>query len=237
MPTFVHYIPIITTFLSVAFGTVLFKHWRRKPDANYLFWWFLGVAMYGLGTFTESMTTLFGWQEVIFKSWYISGALLGGAPLAQGTVYLLFRKKVADRMSVVLVLYVLVASVCIVSSPIDWTMVESFRLSGKALEWSWVRMFSPFINSYAFIFLVGGAVWSAIQYARKTQTNASRMWGNILIAVGGLLPGIGGTSARFGMVEVLYVTEFLGLLIIWAGYRAMAKKPIQSIHANQKSDV
>ena len=63
------------------------------------------------------------------------------------------------------------------------------------------------------------------------------MWGNILIAVGGLLPGIGGTSARFGMVEVLYVTEFLGLLIIWAGYRAMAKKPIQSIHANQKSDV
>jgi hypothetical protein len=93
MPTFVHYIPIITTFLSVAFGTVLFKHWRRKPDANYLFWWFLGVAMYGLGTFTESMTTLFGWQEVIFKSWYISGALLGVHRLRRARYIFCFGKK------------------------------------------------------------------------------------------------------------------------------------------------
>ena len=236
MPTLVHYFPISTTLLSVAFGLILFKHWRRKPTALYLFWWFLGVSMYGVGTFTESLTTLFGWNVIIFKSWYISGALLGGAPLAQGTVYLLFREKVANRLSMGLILFVLVASLCIVFSPIDWTKVESFRLSGSALEWSWVRLFSPFINIYAFIFLVGGAIWSAIQYANKAQSNVSRMWGNILIATGALLPGIGGTSARYGMVEVLYVTELIGLLMIWVGYAVMAKKPIQSIHANQMTD-
>ena len=40
-----------------------------------------------------------------------------------------------------------------------------------------------------------------------------------LIAVGAILPGIGGSFTRFGYVEVLYVTELLGLLVIWAGYR------------------
>ena len=32
-------------------------------------------------------------------------------------------------------------------------------------------------------------------------------------------PGIGGTFTRFGHVEVLYVTELIGLLVIWVGYR------------------
>jgi len=41
-----------------------------------------------VGTFMEGWTAIFGWNETIFRSWYISGALLGGAPLAQGTVYL-----------------------------------------------------------------------------------------------------------------------------------------------------
>jgi len=42
---------------------------------------------------------------------------------------------------------------------------------------------------------------------------------NILIAIGAILPGIGGTATRMGYVEVLYVTEFIGLLLIWTGYR------------------
>jgi hypothetical protein len=43
--------------------------------------------------------------------------------------------------------------------------------------------------------------------------------GNVAIALGGLLPGIGGTFTRFGYVEVLYVTELAGLLLIYLGYR------------------
>jgi hypothetical protein len=233
MTTFVHYIPIATTILSLAFGRVLFKHWRQKPKAYYLLWWFIGVAMYGVGTLTESTTTLLGWNVFVFKSWYISGALLGGAPLAQGTVYLLFRQKTAHWMSAGLIIFIVTASVCIISSPIEWANVELHRLSGSALAWNWVRLFSPFINIYAFIFLVGGAIWSAIQYARKKQTDQIRMWGNIFIAVGATLPGIGGMSARLGHVEVLYVTEFIGLILIWVGYKAMSRRTTNSIHENQ----
>ena len=174
--------------------------------------------MYGVGTFTEAAVTILGWQEPLFRAWYISGALLGGAPLAQGTVYLLLKRRTANILATVLLLFVAVAATCVLLTPIDYAAVETYRLSGRVMEWSWVRLFSPFINTYAFIFLVGGAILSAIRY-RRDPAMYHRYVGNALIAVGALLPGIGGTATRMGYVEVLYVTEFVGLILIWMGYR------------------
>ena len=92
------------------------------------------------------------------------------------------------------------------------------RLTGKVLAWTWVRAFSPFINTYAFIFLAGGAAVSAVHFSRSLVTR-DRFVGNVLISIGALLPGIGGTFTRFGYTEVLYVTEFIGLVLIFRGYQ------------------
>jgi hypothetical protein len=173
--------------------------------------------MYGAGTFTEAFVTLAGWSEPAFRAWYISGALLGGAPLAQGTVYLLLRRRTANILAGVLLVYIAVAALFVLLTPIDYSAVETYRLSGRVMQWSWVRLFSPFINTYAFVFLVGGAVLSAFRYRRNPDTY-HRFVGNVLIAVGALLPGIGGAATRMGHVEVLYVTELVGLVLIWLGY-------------------
>lgn len=217
MPTPVHYIPILTTVLALAFAVVLFRRYceRARP---HLLWWGIGMLTYAAGTITESLTTLTGWHAGIFRAWYITGALLGGAPLAQGTVYLLLSKRTADRLTVLLVSAVVAGSICVLLSPLDYGLVEAHRLSGKVLVWRWVRYFSPFINLYALMFLVGGAILSAVRYASRRETR-HRVLANIAIATGGILPGIGGTFTRFGHVEVLYVTEFLGLLLIALGYR------------------
>ncbi len=217
MPTPIHYIPIFTTVLALAFAVVLFRRYRERHKPH-LLWWGLGMLTYAAGTITESLTTLLGWQEPVFRAWYITGALLGGAPLAQGTVYLLLSKRVADRLTALLVTAVVVGGVLVCLSPIDYSLVEPHRLSGKVLEWHRVRYLSPFINLYALIFLVGGAILSAVRYAKRRETH-HRVLANVAIAAGGILPGIGGTFTRFGHVEVLYVTEFLGLLLIAVGYR------------------
>jgi hypothetical protein len=183
----------------------------------HIFWWMAGVACYVAGTITESINTLAGFSMENFKAWYITGALLGGAPLAQGSVYLLMRRKTADRLSVVLVIFIIISATLVLLSPVNTAIAEDGRLTGKLLEWNFIRFMTPFINLYAFIFLVGGAVYSAIKY-RKEENKKARVRGNILIAVGGLLPGIGGSFTKFGYVEVLYVTEFIGLLLIYMGY-------------------
>ena len=80
------------------------------------------------------------------KPWYISGALLGGAPLAQGTVYLMLKRTTAHLLTAALVLYVVVASVCVVRAPVDSTAVEPDRLTERVFAWAWVRLFSPVVN-------------------------------------------------------------------------------------------
>jgi hypothetical protein len=214
----IHFIPIATTIIALVFAVVVFMRYRERRSGPHLLWWAAGILMYGVGTLTEASVTIFGWNETLFRAWYISGALLGGAPLAQGTVYLLLSRWTANRLTGILLPFILVASMCVVLTPIDYALVEPHRLSGQVMEWSWVRLFSPFINTYALIFLVGGAALSAVRFSRKKATY-HRFVGNVLIAVGALLPGIGGMATRMGHVELLYVGEFLGIILIWLGYR------------------
>lgn len=213
----VGYLPIASTIISFAFAARLYVRYRERGGTHHV-WWIIGMLTYGAGTLTESLTTLTGWHEPVFRAWYITGALLGGAPLAQGTVYLLMNRRTANRLTVVVASIVIIAAVCVVLSPINYAGVEPHRLTGRVLEWHWVRMFSPFINLYAVTFLIGGAILSAIRYRRRSETY-HRYVGNVLIAIGALLPGIGGTFTRFGHTEVLYVTELIGLLFIYAGFR------------------
>jgi len=45
------------------------------------------------------------------------------------------------------------------------------------------------------------------------------------------MTGIGGAATRFGHAEVLYVTELIGLVMIYAGYRynsaGRAEQPVR----------
>ena len=136
-PTLVHYIPIVTTMLAVPFALEIYRRYRAHPERLHLLWWAIGIATYGVGTFTEAFTTLAGWNEPTFRAWYISGALLGGAPLAQGTVYLLLPRRVAHGLTMILVGFIAAASLAVLMSPINYTLVESHRLTGAVLEWRW----------------------------------------------------------------------------------------------------
>jgi len=226
---FVYYIPILTTLISAAFAAAIFRRWSARDRPPHLLWWGAGVALFGVGTFFEGFTALFGWDASIFRGWYISGALLGGAPLAQGTVYLLLPRKTADRLAIALTAYVAVAAVCVLLTPLDASLADDKKLSGKVIEWSWVRAFSPLVNTYAAIFLIGGAIASMARYGR--HGDAPRAWSNALIAVGAILPGIGGSFTRAGYTEVLYVTEFAGIILIFAGYRLSTAAAARAAHS------
>ncbi len=233
MISFIQKIPILTTILSAAFFVILYQHYLSKGKPSYLFWWTFGVLCYGLGTFTEGWVGIFGWSEPAFKAWYVLGAMLGGFPLAQGSVYLMFKPRTATFMMIGVVIIIMVGSVLVMLSPIDYSLVEPARLTGKVLVWKYVRLITPWVNIYAFIFLVGGAIHSALQY-RKDGQSGKRFWGNILIALGGLLPGIGGSFTKFGYTEVLYVMELLGIILIYAGYRTMRNDQSMSVYEIQQ---
>ncbi len=180
--SFVHFIPILTTLLAIPFSLEIYRRYRRFPDRLHLLWWAIGIATYGVGTATEAATTLLGWREPVFRAWYVSGALLGGAPLAQGTVYLLLSRRVAHALTALLLTYV--ARGHGGGLPVTDRLCrrrDASAVSGRVLGWQWVRMFSPVVNLYAVVFLIGGAVLSALRYSGDPSTR-HRMWANVLIA-------------------------------------------------------
>ena len=220
------HLPVVTTLCAIFFCASLFRRYRAKGGGLHLLWWGIGMATYGIGTFTEATTTIAGWNPTVFRLWYISGAFLGGYPLAQGSIYLLTKRRFAHASAIVVSTVIAVGAVLVWIAPLDPSLAEGHRLSGEVIEWQWVRLMTPFVNVYSLIFLVGGAIVSALRF-RKAPALRHRYLGNIWIAVGALLPGIGGSLTRAGFVEALYVTELVGLIFIWVGYRlnVREKKP------------
>src|SRR6185503_19496443 len=136
MQNITHYIPILTTIVSFSFSAVLYRHWRRRPEAKYLMWWTIGAFCFGIGTLTESVNVLIGWSVFNMKAWYIAGALLGAFPLAQGTVYLVLQKRTADILTWFFVIYITIAAIAIVFAPVDMSLVDPTRLTGKVMTWT-----------------------------------------------------------------------------------------------------
>ncbi|MCH7515233.1 MAG: hypothetical protein IH947_15015 [Bacteroidetes bacterium] len=64
----------------------------------------------------------------------------------------------------------------------------------------------------------------------------TRFLGNDYIAIGTLLSGIRGSFTRFGYEEVLFVTELMGILFIYAGYRVTQRDKVVSVHKPQKQE-
>ena len=74
-------------------------------------------------------------------------------------------------LTALLIGYVVVASVARVAVAdrlhARW---RPHRLTGRVFGWPWVRLFSPVVNLYAVIFLIGGAVLSALRYSTDPAT-------------------------------------------------------------------
>ncbi len=220
----VHYLPILTTIFSIFFLYQIGGRYLQK-GGTHLFWWAAGVFTYGLGTFFEAFITLHGNTPFLNKSWYVAGAFLGGYPLAQGSVYLHLKKRNADFLTQLTVPFIVVCSILVFASPVNMDLLEVYRPSGASIEWQWIRLLTPIINTYSVIFLIGTALWSAIRYTR-IENGKYRAIGNALITIGAILPGVGGGMAKAGMVEALYIGEFIGLIFIYTGYRVCSYSPV-----------
>ena len=213
----IHYLPIATTLVAIPFAGSLLRRYRERRQSLHLLWWGVGVACFGLGTALESTITLVGNGPFLNRAWYVAGAVLGAYPLAHGSAYLLLQRRTAQWLTRITLPLALVLSVLVLASPIDEAALDTARPGGDALAWRWLRYFTPLLNSYAAGMLVGGAAWSSIRYFRTGQERAMAI-GNALIAAGAILPAFGGAAAKAGAVEVLYVAEFFGLVLIAAGY-------------------
>ncbi len=228
-----HYLPILSTLVTFAFAAAVLNRWRYKKPRHLLFWG-LGLILYGLGTLSEVILA-FTFNGPVLKLWYLSGAMLTAAWLGQGTVYLLVRRRgLADILAAGLGVLSLAALILVVLAPIgpaaatyDPARPVSMQYKDILARSGWMTFLTILLNIYGTLTLVGGAVYSAFLFWRKSIL-ANRMLGNLLIAGGALMPAMAGALVKAGLVDWLYVSEFLGASLMYVGFSlATVAKPVE----------
>ena len=215
------WLPFTSCVVSLVFAFLVLRRYARRKGLHLLLWG-IGLIMYSVGGFCEGYYGAFGWHPLVFRLWYLFGAILVAAWLGQGTVYLLARRTWAHALTAILVLGSLYGAVRVFTAQLDpGLMTESVHtgseLSGHAIITPGVRVLTPFFNLYGTVTLVGGAAWSGWIFWRK-RVLLHRTIGNILIAVGATLPAFGGTFSRMGVPSALYIGELLGAVLMFAGF-------------------
>lgn len=209
-------LPFLSFILSFVFAFLVLRRYVRRRGAHLLLWG-IGLIFYGIGGFSEFYYGAFGWHPLIFRLWYLFGAVLVAAWLGQGTVYLLARRRVAHTLMVILGLGSLYAVYKVFTAQLDPRLMIEGELSGHAIVTPGVRVLTPFFNLYGLVTLVGGAVYSSFLFWRK-RVLLHRAIGNVLIAAGALMPAFGGFFSRLGIPYMLYLGEFLGVVLLFAGF-------------------
>jgi hypothetical protein len=98
-----------------------------------------------------------------------------------------------------------------ITRPVSEQYKEIFSRNG------WIILLTILLNIYGTLTLVGGALYSAFLFWRK-KILANRMFGNILIAAGALSPAMGGTFLRVGLTDLLYLSELIGVIVMFVGF-------------------
>lgn len=214
-------LPFLSFAISISFAAVIFRRYLRKRGTHLLLWG-TGMTFYAIGGLSEGLNGALGWNPLIFRLWYLFGAMLVAAWLGQGTVFLLVKRRTAAILMVTLALASLYGAYRVFTAQLDPSLMPSAiqggnELSGRAIVTPGVRTLTPFFNLYGTLALVGGAGYSAWMFFRK-RVLLHRTLGNVLIAAGALLPAFGGTFSRMGIPGALYISELLGAILMFIGF-------------------
>ena len=85
-------LPLLSSVVSFVFAAAVLGQWSRRHRAFQLVW-AVGLLWYGISAGTEFLGSAFGWNEALYRTWYLIGAFFVAAYLGAGTIVLLARTR------------------------------------------------------------------------------------------------------------------------------------------------
>ena len=81
-------IPALTAALAIVLALALFDQWRERRRTFQLIWG-IGMLFYGIAAAAEAVAAASGWNEALYRTWYLTGAVWAAGWLGLGTAFLL----------------------------------------------------------------------------------------------------------------------------------------------------
>ncbi len=223
-------IPALTALFSAAMALAVADQWLTR-HRRYQAVWAIGMAMFAVAAATEAIGEAFGWNELLYKTWYLTGAIWVAGWLGLGTVFLLSKTRFGFTFAVLLFLAGLFTLLTEVkqhypgADPWQWVYFVTAIVFALAIGWE-TYFGSERWATIAAIAIVGATILSAVMTALATlPAPGYALDPHSGIPVGDLLPGY-----------VRLLTPFLNIsgglaLILGAVYSAYIFMPKRRVLA------
>jgi len=216
-----NYFPLVSSITVAAFALILAAQYRQRRKKHQLVWT-VSLIMFFATTLLEFQAELvhegsasaIGWNELTYKSYYLLSPVMV-ALMGAGSLYLLTHVPLGKYLLYYTITLTVPLSVLMLTFPVGDALqravveVGGTEIGGAAMP-SYVRIFSPLLTIPGGIAIIGGAVYSFwLDRARRY---------NLLIALGGLFPFMGGLKTRFGNPAFFYLLEAVGIVLLFSGF-------------------
>ena len=197
--------------VALAFALSLFERWldRREPQELA---WAAALAMFSLASAALAAGAAVGWNDGLFRIFYMFGAVANVPVLALGTVYLFAPPATARRVALVVLLAVAFACGVVAASPLRGALPRDELAQGSDVFSALPRVCAAVASAAGALVVFAGALWSALRRRRLVV-------GNLLIAVGTAVTGGSGLlNSVADEMTAFAVTLVVGVVLIFAGF-------------------
>jgi hypothetical protein len=218
------YLPLVTAIVSFAFFLLVALQYERRRKTHQLLW-SLALLFYSASACMEFLMNgdVLGASPLLFRVYYVLAAPLVGL-LGAGVVWLLARRTFARLFLGFVVVFSLALAVTGFSAPIDAQSLASsfsgplasgFMTASTALPMS-VRVYAIVLNAVGGLALIGGALLSFVWDRSRTY--------NLLLAIGGILPMLGGSMlGLLSYPDIFFEFELGGAVFLFLGFMLSAR--------------
>ena len=189
--------------------------WRAASDRNVaLRVWSVALAEFGAACLALVWGIAFGWTPLVYRVFYLFGAVLNVAWLALGTIWLLTPRRFALTFNV---LFAAGAGIC------SALVMTSGLAPGALREFASAQLPHPrevmgdVPRTISRIFSIGGS--TVVLIGMLTGVLRRRYAGGLaLLALGVVIAGVASEFARAGSVAPFCAGLALGIVVMYAGF-------------------
>lgn len=204
--------PIGAAIVAFAFAAAT---WRAAPaDNTALRVWSVALSQFGIASLALAWGLGIGWSPLVYRAFYLFGAVLNVAWLALGTVWLLMPRRVALIFNAIFVAGAGVSTALVMTSGLAHGATAALASHGLPRP---SHVMGDVPRTIARIFSIGGSsiVLVGLLYSLIRRRRSA---GLALLALGVVIAGIGSEIGRAGYIVPFSAGLALGISVMYAGF-------------------
>lgn len=220
---------LLAALASTGFAADLWRDYRRRPRPHIAAYG-AGITMFTVASWVFYLGLTFGWSGLLYRTFFLFGAVLNVPFLALGSMFLVVGKRSGHVTTIVLGALAAISTTLVTTVPFANPLPDSGVPRNIFAGGFGPRLFAVISGAGGSTILVALALVSVFRLWRK---NRRIVWGNLLIVAGTLAAAWGGTGLALGEGGAFAVSLFLAATLIWAGYRVAsgARRPVSAPEA------